>query len=233
MSTGETAKHCLQGSAITRLHTRSAWHQPDPGPHPHSSILLAISGVAWAVPWRPNRHSLQLVGRPCSRSCWSTRPRNLGYPPPRYTPWGRPATPWNRLCGSLQPPLVYQLWDNGFTSELEADPGASCTQNSGRSTTSHTPGDGRSFPRRRHPGPDQMLLEQQRLGMPVPALRRTPGLWTPQAGSPVWLLRADCGLGGTMGIPRGAQVTIAKRAGYHGKGSWTPELGARQSPSPS
>ena len=51
MSTGGTAKHCLQGSAMMRLtHTKSVVSALIKGPHPHSGIPLAISGVAWAVP---------------------------------------------------------------------------------------------------------------------------------------------------------------------------------------
>ena len=68
---------------------------------------------------------------------------------------------------------------------------------------------------------------------PLPALRRTPGLLAQLAQCPARPLRADCVPGGSIGIPHGAPVTKATRAGRPGTGSWRLEPGERRNPSPS
>ena len=129
---------------------------------------------------------------------------------------------WNVPTGAMDP-----------TSIPDADPSASSTRSPGRSSTSHTPADGRRFLKRTHPGPDPTLPGPQPLGSPLPALRRTPDSLAQWAQCPARPLRADCVRGGSIGIPHGAQVTKATRAGRPGTGSWRPGPGGRRSPSPS
>ena len=97
----------------------------------------------------------------------SPRPSAPTYLPPPYSPWGRPALPWNGPCGSSQPRLGCPLLDNESTSDLDVDPSASSMQSPGCSSTSHTPKVGRRILRRTHRVPDLVLTNQWPLGSPL------------------------------------------------------------------